>query len=108
MLMDTAEIELLIKQSQSELGLDYLVMATYREDYREYEWIDQLGRIRVCRIYSPAFVVMRKTSLVVPGATGNYHRVVGRDRICYCVPAPGYFGCVLRWHNSSNTIPVDW
>jgi len=107
MLVDT-EIELLVKQSQSELGSDYLVMPVHWEEYREYEWVDQLGCVRVYRIPSPAFVIVRKTSLVVPGATGNYHRVVDRNRICHCVPAPGYFGCVLRWHSPSNTLPVSW
>jgi len=108
MLMNMAEIESLVEQSQSELGPDYLVKPIYWEEYREYEWVDQLGRIRVYRITSPVLVVIRKTSLVVSGTTGNYHRVVDSNMVTHCVPAPGYFGCVLRWHNPSNTLPVNW
>ena len=54
------------------------------EDWREYDF-----KGRVYRIEKPISVGFR------PG--GETHRVVDSDGVVHCVPAPGYFGCVLRW-----------
>jgi hypothetical protein len=30
------------------------------------------------------------------------HRVVDKSGIAHCIPAVGYFGCVLNWKNKSG------
>lgn len=54
------------------------------EQWREYDFGG-----RVYRINNPQELYMR------PG--GTTHRVVDGDGIVHCVPAPGHYGCVLRW-----------
>jgi hypothetical protein len=36
------------------------------------------------------------------------HRVLDKDGVVHCVPAPGYHGCVLRWKNRNPKIPVNF
>jgi hypothetical protein len=58
------------------------------EQWREYEWIvPETRENRVYRIGKPERVVIGETT----------HRVIDADGIVHCVPAPGHFGCVLRW-----------
>jgi hypothetical protein len=59
------------------------------EEWREYEWIDELGRVRSYRIAYPKALFYR-----TGGAT---HRVVDTSGVTHCIPAPGQLGCVLRW-----------
>jgi hypothetical protein len=54
------------------------------EEWREYDFGG-----RVYRIDKPQSVEFREG--------GTTHRVVDADGIVHCVPAPGVFGCVLRW-----------
>lgn len=54
------------------------------EEWREYDWGN-----RVYRIEKPVRVYTREG--------GTTHRVVDADGVVHCVPAPGQFGCVLRW-----------
>jgi hypothetical protein len=53
------------------------------ERAREYDFSG-----RVYRIESP-------TTLYVGTTT---HRVVDAAGVVHCVPAPGHYGCVLRWY----------
>lgn len=52
------------------------------EAWREYEFGG-----RTYRIDNPKTLYVGNTT----------HRVVGEDGIVHCVPAPGRYGCVLRW-----------
>ncbi len=54
------------------------------EPWREYDFGG-----RVYRIDSPRTLYLREG--------GMTHRVMDKKGIVHCVPAPGYFGCVLRW-----------
>ena len=63
------------------------------EVYREYDFGD-----RVYRIANPV-------SLYVGSTT---HRVVDAAGVAHCLPAPGYFGCVLRWQNKDKAVPVNF
>lgn len=55
------------------------------EEWREYDF----GR-RVYRIDKPVTLWTR------PG--GTTHRVLDSEGVTHCVPAPGQFGCALRWN----------
>ena len=70
------------------------------EIWREYEWLLADNKVRVYRIENPAWVFFRKG--------GTTHRVVDSRGVVHCVPAPGYFGCVLRWQNDNAAVPVNW
>ena len=61
------------------------------EYYREYDFLDEQGLSRTYRISDPIAFYNR------PG--GSTHRVVDREGVVHCVPAPGQRGCVLRWKN---------
>ena len=63
------------------------------ERYREYDFGG-----RVYRIDNPVSVFLR--------AGGTTHRVLDRNGIVHCVPAPGSNGCVLRWENQAGGEPV--
>lgn len=54
------------------------------EDWREYDFGG-----RVYRIDHPTRVQFRDG--------GETHRVTDINGIVHCVPAPGHYGCVLRW-----------
>ena len=54
------------------------------EEWREYDFSG-----RVYRIDAPVLVEFRQG--------GETHRVTDSNGIVHCVPAPGNFGCVLRW-----------
>jgi len=64
------------------------------EEYREYDFHD-----RVYRIDNPVSLFFR------PG--GSTHRVVDKEGVAHCLPAPGINGCVLRW-KSSNEFAVSF
>lgn len=54
------------------------------EEWREYDFGG-----RVYRIDGPVSVEFRKDS--------STHRVTDSEGVVHCVPAPGHYGCVLRW-----------
>lgn len=54
------------------------------ELWREYDFGG-----RVYRIVEPQALFFREG--------GTTHRVLDRDGVAHCVPAPGFNGCVLRW-----------
>ena len=54
------------------------------EPWREYDFGG-----RVYRINDPRKLFFR--------TGGTTHRVLDKNGIVHCVPAPGHFGCVLRW-----------
>ena len=66
------------------------------ENWREYEWLTEHG-IRTLRIKDPLTLYMREG--------GTTHRVWDGN-IAYCIPAPGFFGCVLRWSPKDPIHPV--
>jgi hypothetical protein len=70
------------------------------ECWREYEWVDDLGRLRTVRIENPLHIYYRK------GGTTN--RVVLQDGTVKCLPAPGFLGCVLTWKNADPSVPVKF
>lgn len=63
------------------------------EKYREYDFY---GRVTAYRIENPV-------SLFVGATT---HRIVDKEGIVHCVPAPGFHGCVLRWKPRDGANPV--
>jgi len=65
------------------------------EAWREYDFSN-----RVYKIYDPKKLFYRDG--------GSTHRVVDKDGEVHCVPAPGYFGCVLRWSTKNKEVPVDF
>lgn len=65
------------------------------EAWREYDFGG-----RVYRIHEPVALFMR--------AGGTTHRVLDRQNIVHCVPAPGHAGCVLRWCNKDTSNPVEF
>lgn len=65
------------------------------ESWREYDFSG-----RVYRIDSPRELYIREG--------GTTHRVVCEDGVVHCVPAPGTFGCVLRWQNKDTSAPVNF
>jgi hypothetical protein len=54
------------------------------EEWREYDF-----NTRIYRIAAPVSVEFRDGSTT--------HRVTDAEGTVHCVPAPGHFGCVLRW-----------
>lgn len=68
------------------------------EEWREYEWLVGSQRYTY-RIKRPVKLFFRQR--------GTTHRVVDRDRLVHCVPAPGHLGCVLRWYKPSGP-EVNW
>lgn len=67
------------------------------EAWREYEF----GADRtVYRIDNPKTLYIREG--------GSTHRVVDSNGVVHCVPAPGQQGCVLRWQNVDQSVPVNF
>lgn len=54
------------------------------EEWREYDFDG-----RVYRIENPTLVQFKPDS--------STHRVTDAAGVVHCVPAPGHFGCILRW-----------
>lgn len=72
-----------------------------KELYRTYKWIDPIsGNMIEHRINKPI------TLFYASGHTT--HRVVDSVGIVHCIPAVGYFGCVLYWENEDKTKPVNF
>ena len=65
------------------------------ESWREYDFS---GRIYL--IKSPKTLYMR--------IGGTTHRVVDKEGVVHCLPAPGEKGCVLRWFNTDQSKPVTF
>lgn len=65
------------------------------EQYREYDWNG-----RTYRINNPVSLFQR------PG--GTTHRVVDKDGVVHCIPAPGQGDCVLRWKTKRGKRPVKF
>jgi hypothetical protein len=54
------------------------------EEWREYDFHN-----RIYRIDKPVSVEYRMESVT--------HRVTDSEGVVHCVPAPGCYGCVVRW-----------
>jgi hypothetical protein len=65
------------------------------EAYREYDFGG-----RVFRIDNPVGFYMR--------VGGTTHRVITATGKTYCVPAPGFNGCVLAWENRDPSHVVNF
>lgn len=63
------------------------------ELWREYDFGG-----RVYRIDNPNGLIVGTTT----------HRVIGRDGLVHCVPAPGVNGCVVRWQAKDPAQPVQF
>jgi hypothetical protein len=73
------------------------------EEWREYEW-EFNGVKRVYHIDAPQALYLRKTGKEY----GSTHRVTTADGVGHCVPAPGVWGCVIRWKNKDSNNPVNF
>ena len=67
------------------------------EKWREYEWIAD-GVARTYRIEAPKSLYRGLTT----------HRVVDDLDTVHLVPAPGHFGCVIRWAPKDPAKPVQF
>lgn len=79
---------------EAEQGDDILLSMEVAGDevYREYDSYDPMtGANRVYRIASPVTVEYR--------IGGTTHRVTDADDVTHIVPAPGFYGCVIRIKN---------
>lgn len=65
------------------------------EVYREYEFGGQTYRID-----EPKKLYCRPN--------GTTHRVLDHAGIVHCVPAPGIYGCILRWKPKDENFPVQF
>ncbi len=63
------------------------------ELWREYEFAG-----KVYRIDRPQWLYIGTTT----------HRIVDNDNIVHCVPSVGIQGCVLRWKNFNDDVPVNF
>ena len=78
------------------------------ELWRSYEWVipemqndnENSFLMREHIIHNPKYVYIR------PG--GSTHRVVDADGVAHCVPAPGRYGCILKWKNPENIEAVNF
>ena len=65
------------------------------ELWREYDFAG-----RVYRINNPVYLFFRPD--------GTTHRILDDKGIAHCCPAPGEFGCVIRWQSKSTEEPVTF
>lgn len=65
------------------------------ELWREYDFGG-----RIYRIENPVRLITRRGSTT--------HRVVDKDSLVHCLPAPGNSGCVLRWMPRDPAKPVQF
>jgi hypothetical protein len=65
------------------------------EAWREYDYNG-----RVYRITNPVSLHYRPE--------GTTHRVVDGEGVTHCVPAPGFFGCALRWQGVAGSPAVSF
>ena len=63
------------------------------EVWREYDYEG-----RVYRIDEPRTLYVGRTT----------HRVVDKEDVAHCCPAPGEHGCVVRWYNGLGENPVKF
>ena len=67
------------------------------EEWREY---DLPGRPEAYRIAHPVALLFRDG--------GSTHRIIDRSGVAHCVPAPGVFGCVVRWCYPPGTLRAQF
>jgi hypothetical protein len=84
-----------VSQMKVRASPDLMVAPILTEEWREYDFGG-----RVYRINLPVALFMRKG--------GSTHRILDRDDVVHCLPAPGYNGCILRWSNKDKTNPVEF
>jgi len=65
------------------------------EEWREYEFCG-----RIYRINDPQILYYHHK--------GTCHRIVDSNGVAHCIPAPGEFGCVLRWKSKDSKKPVGF
>lgn len=71
------------------------------EVFRSYSWICPVSKERECyTIHDPISVHFYK------GCTT--HRVVDKAGFAHCVPAVGFYHCVLSWKSKDEAKPVAW
>jgi hypothetical protein len=74
---------------------DLVEKSLEKELYREYDFCDRLYKID-----KPVKLFYREG--------GSTHRVVDRENVVHCLPAPGFNGCVLRWKGMDEKNPVQF
>lgn len=87
--------------AQNESAKKLIEMDISKELWREYEWSEPVfGKRIVYKIENPIKVFFYR------GCTT--HRIVDAKNVVHCVPAIGFYGCVLRWQNSDPNKPVNF
>ena len=72
-----------------------------KEMWREYKWVDPItGNFCSHRIENPKSLFYEK------GHTT--HRIVDSFNVAHCIPAVGYFGCIVFWKNIDESKPVNF
>lgn len=81
------------------MQVQHKVVDLKMEIKRMYEWIDPItGNKRQYNIHAPVVLHVGKTT----------HRVTDRTGLVHCVPAVGYFGCVVCWLNREAGRFIDY
>jgi hypothetical protein len=70
------------------------------EAWREYDFVFNDSECRIYRIDNPVDLYIR--------SGGTTHRVVDSKGVTHCVPAPGQFGCILRWQGKDGGPDVSF
>lgn len=87
--------------SQEASAKKLIAMDITSESWREYSWIEPVSKERITyRIEGAVKVHLYR------GCTT--HRVEDAKGVVHCVPAIGFYGCVLRWSSKDPTKPVAW
>lgn len=88
------------KVMSSNLEISSVIPSLVEKSLTDEEWREYDYGGRVYRIDRPQTLFYRPN--------GTTHRIVDSDGVAHCVPAPGYFGCVLRWKTFDGEPPVSF
>lgn len=72
-----------------------------KEKFRTYEWQDPVSGAKITHHIAEPFTLFYESGHTT-------HRVVDAKGLVHCIPAVGYFGCVLYWKNKDENKPVNF
>lgn len=72
-----------------------------KELYRIYEWTDPISGNQIKHTVNRPVILFYESG-------HSCHRVVDANDIVHCVPAVGYFGCIVYWENADKDNPVNF
>jgi len=102
--IDYDDLIIVIKEEDDMENKSLIEKDISHELWREYEWLvdtnDHSLGTTTYRIENPVKLFFYKGSTT--------HRVVDKDGISHCIPSVGEKGCILRWYNGEDKIPVNF